>query len=333
VRGKISLKEALWWSDNTVFADLAMNADGRGLKHGPEEIAEVARRCGITADLPKHPKPSIVLGAYEVSPLDMASAYATIANGGRRVEPAAITKVVSDKGRGDEKVLYEAPDHPEGEQVIPEDAAHEVTQILVGDVTQGIAKDAALGDRPVAGKTGTSENFFDAWFIGYTPQLVTSTWMGYAEGGNTLEYVLDYARKLHGLHGGITPTMIWKTYTQQVLRGKPAEQFEGVSVSEQEDETTPAATGPAPGATNNVPGIRDRATAGRRARGTVRRADRAAGGAPANAAPASASASASSAPPARKERSRAARRGTVRAGNVPSSVAPSSASPSSVAPQ
>jgi membrane peptidoglycan carboxypeptidase len=333
VRGKISLKEALWWSDNTVFADLAMNADGRGLKDGPEEIAEVARRCGITGDLPKHPKPSIVLGAYEVSPLDMASAYATIANGGRRVEPTAITKVVSDEGRGDEKVLYEAPDHPEGEQIIPEDVAHEVTEIMVGDVTQGIAKDASLGDRPVAGKTGTSENYFDAWFIGYTPQLVTSTWMGYAEGGNTLEYVLDYARKLHGLPGGIAPTMIWKTYTQQVLRGKPAEQFEGVSVSEQEDETTPAATGPEPGATNNVPGVRDRATAGRRARGTVRRADRAAGGAPANAAPASASASASSAPPARKERSRAARRGTVRAGNVPSSVAPSSASPSSVAPQ
>jgi penicillin-binding protein 1A len=199
---------------------------------------------------------------------------------------------------------------------------------MVGDVTQGIAKDASLGGRPVAGKTGTSENYFDAWFLGYTPQLVTSTWMGYAEGGNTLEYVLDYARKLHGLPGGITPTMIWKTYTQQVLRGKPAEQFEGVSVFEQEDETTPAATGPVPRATNNVLGVRDRATADRRARGTVRRADRAAGGAPANAAPASASA-----PPARKERSRAARRGTVRAGNVPSSVAPSSASPSSVAPQ
>src|SRR5215212_199505 len=61
-RGEISLQEALWWSDNTVFADLAMNADGRGLKNGPERIADVARRCGITVDLPAHPKPSIVLG-------------------------------------------------------------------------------------------------------------------------------------------------------------------------------------------------------------------------------------------------------------------------------
>src|SRR5918995_1706781 len=88
-RGRISLNEALWYSDNTVFADLAMNADGRGLKNGPQKIADVARRCGIAVDLPRHPKPSIVLGAYEGSPLDMASAYATIANGGPRGGPTA----------------------------------------------------------------------------------------------------------------------------------------------------------------------------------------------------------------------------------------------------
>ena len=170
---------------------------------------------------------------------------------------------------------------------------------MVGDVTRGIAKDASLGDRPVAGKTGTSENFFDAWFIGYTPQLVTSTWMGYAEGGDTLEYVLDYARKLHGLPGGITPAMIWKSYTQLVLQGEPIEQFEGVTLPESKEKTVPGAE---PGAANNVPGVRDRAPADRHARGAARgtgsRADRAAG-----------------------------------ARNAPSSVAPSSASPSSVAPQ
>jgi membrane peptidoglycan carboxypeptidase len=333
VRGEISLKEALWYSDNTVFADLAMNADGRGLKDGPEKIAEVAEKCGITVDLPKHPKPSIVLGAYEVSPLDMAAAYATIANGGRRVEPTAITRVVSDEGRNNEKVLYQAPDQPEGEQVIPEDVAHEMTEIMVGDVTQGIAKDASLGDRPVAGKTGTSENYFDAWFIGYTPQLVTSTWMGYAEGGDTLEYVLDYARKLHGLPGGITPAMIWKTYTQQVLQGEPIEQFEGVTLPESEEKTVPTAPGAEPGAADSVPGVRDRAPADRRARGAARQADRAAGGAPAGAASASASASASSVSRARKVRSRANRSEVARARNAPSSVAPSSAPPSSVAPQ
>jgi penicillin-binding protein 1A len=259
-RGEISLQEALWKSDNTVFADLAMNAGGRGLKDGPEKIADVARRCGITTHLPEHPKPSIVLGAYEVSPLDMASAYATIANGGRRVEPTAISKVVSHEDDNDEKVLYVAPAHPEGKQVISADIANEATGIMVGDVTEGIAKDASLGDRPVAGKTGTSETFFDAWFIGFTPELVTGTWMGYAEGGQTLEYVLDYARKLHGLSGGITPADIWKTYTKVILSGEPIEQFDGVKIPESAD---PA---PSPRAKNDPDVARRRAAASQGAR-------------------------------------------------------------------
>jgi membrane peptidoglycan carboxypeptidase len=253
VRGEISLKEALWRSDNTVFADLAMNAGGRGLKNGPEKIADVARRCGITTHLPEHPKPSIVLGAYEVSPLDMASAYATIANDGRRVEPTTVSKVVSNEDDKDEKVLYVAPEHPEGEQVISEDIANEATEIMIGDVTEGIAKDAYLGDRPVAGKTGTSENFFDAWFIGFTPELVTGTWMGYAEGGQTLEYVLQYARRLHGLSGGITPAEIWKAYTRSVLSGEPIEQFDGVKIPERAD--------PRPRLKNDPDAVRKRASA------------------------------------------------------------------------
>jgi membrane peptidoglycan carboxypeptidase len=253
VRGEISLKEALWRSDNTVFADLAMNAGGRGLKNGPEKIADVARRCGITTHLPEHPKPSIVLGAYEVSPLDMASAYATIANDGRRVEPTTVSKVVSNEDDKDEKVLYVAPEHPEGEQVISEDIANEATEIMIGDVTEGIAKDAYLGDRPVAGKTGTSENFFDAWFIGFTPELVTGTWMGYAEGGQTLEYVLQYARRLHGLSGGITPAEIWKAYTRSVLSGEPVEQFDGVKIPERAD--------PRPRLKNDPDAVRKRASA------------------------------------------------------------------------
>jgi membrane peptidoglycan carboxypeptidase len=253
VRGEISLKEALWRSDNTVFADLAMNAGGRGLKNGPEKIADVARRCGITTHLPEHPKPSIVLGTYEVSPLDMASAYATIANDGRRVEPTTVSKVVSNEDDKDEKVLYVAPEHPEGEQVISEDIANEATEIMIGDVTEGIAKDAYLGDRPVAGKTGTSENFFDAWFIGFTPELVTGTWMGYAEGGQTLEYVLQYARRLHGLSGGITPAEIWKAYTRSVLSGEPVEQFDGVKIPERAD--------PRPRLKNDPDAVRKRASA------------------------------------------------------------------------
>jgi membrane peptidoglycan carboxypeptidase len=298
VRGEISLKEALWRSDNTVFADLAMNVGGRGLKNGPEKIADVARRCGITTHLPEHPKPSIVLGAYEVSPLDMASAYATIANDGRRVEPTAISKVVSNEGDNDGKVLYVASEHPEGKQVISEDIANEATEIMIGDVTEGIAKDAYLGDRPVAGKTGTSENFYDAWFIGFTPELVTGTWMGYAEGGQTLEYVLEYARKLHGLPGGITPAEIWKTYTQSVLSGEPIEQFDGVKIPERAD---PAAA-PKPRVKNDPDGARTRAPASPRARGPAPEPRRRA----------AASASASSVAPSSARSSRTQRAGAGR---------------------
>src|SRR5919107_322305 len=303
VRGEISLKEALWRSDNTVFADLAMNAGGRGLKNGPEKIADIARRCGITTHLPEHPKPSIVLGVYEVSPLDIASAYATIANDGRRVEPTAVSKVVSNEDDKDEKVLYVAPEHPEGEQVISEDIANETLEIMIGNVTEGIAKDAYLGERPVAGKTGTSENFFDAWFIGFTPELVTGTWMGYAEGEQTLEYILEYARKLHGLSGGVTPAEIWRAYTQSVLSSEPIEQFDGVKIPERAD--------PKPRVKNDPDAVRKRASASPGVRGRAPEPRRGA----------AASASASSIAP---RHSRAQRAGAWRYTAAPSSASAAS---------
>nr|MBA2512098.1 hypothetical protein [Rubrobacteraceae bacterium] len=104
-------------------------------------------------------------------------------------------------------------------------------------------------DRPVAGKTGTSENFFDAWFVGYVPQMVTGIWMGYGEGGANLEYTLDYARKLNGLSGGITPAEIWRTYMQDTMAGQPIEDFEGVEVPKDPVETT----GPTEALSDNEP--------------------------------------------------------------------------------
>jgi membrane peptidoglycan carboxypeptidase len=316
-RGTITLEEALWWSDNTVFTDLVMNAGGKGLEDGPAAVVDVARRLGIEADFGSEPHPSVVLGTQEVSPLDMATAYATIANGGRLVEPTVISRVVSDEGEAQEEVLYEAPTEPGGRQVIDPEIAHKATEIMIGDVTEGIAEDASLGERPVAGKTGTSENFFDAWFVGYTPQLLTGIWMGYAEGGQTLEYDLEYARELNGLSGGITPAQIWKTYMEQVLEGEPIEHFEGVEMPAKERTTlsdAPVASPPnAPGPTGLegtvpepvsgvVPGA---GPAGERRTGAV----------PSSVAPSSAS-PASAGP------------STVN----PASVAPSSAAPSSAAP-
>jgi penicillin-binding protein 1A len=261
----------------------------------------------------------------------MATAYATIANEGRRVEPTAISRVVRDGDQGEDKVLYEAPDHPEGKQVIEEEIAHKATEIMIGDVTEGIAKDASLGDRPVAGKTGTSENFFDAWFIGYTPQLVTGIWMGYGEGGQTLEYTLDYARKLNGLTGGVTPAEIWRTYMEEALRGEPIEQFEGVEIPKKEeqeqqptdDETTvpengATTTGAVPGgATTTDPPLDQPAAMSPRG---------AASAAPSSVAP-------SSVVPTDPAPAGAAASSVSASSAAPSSAAPSSVGPASAAPR
>ena len=225
--GLISLEQALWLSDNSVFTDLVLNAEGRGLEDGPQAVADVAGRLGVSAELGTHP--SIALGAREVSPIDMATAYATIANHGKRVTPTLIDKVVRDEGEENEEVLESAP-LLEGEQVIAPEIAHKATEVMIGDITQGIADKASLGARPAAGKSGTTENFFDSWFIGFTPQLVSGVWMGYPEGGKTLEGLLNLGGEQLGPLA--PPTVIWQSYMRQVLKDAPVEPFEGVDVAQ-----------------------------------------------------------------------------------------------------
>ncbi|CAN5909419.1 PBP1A family penicillin-binding protein [soil metagenome] len=227
-RGQISLEEALWQSDNSVFTDLAMNADGRGLTDGPAAVVDVAKRLGVSANFGDQLHPSLVLGTQEVSPLDMAHAYATIANQGRKVELSTVSKVVDTTGQADANVIYTAPDR-DGEQVIAPEIAAKATEILVGDVKKGIAHKADLEDRTVAGKTGTSERFFDSWFVGYTPQITTAVWMGYAEGGATMEGLLNLGGKYVGPIE--PPAVIWRDYTRSVLEGTLVEQFEGVDTA------------------------------------------------------------------------------------------------------
>ena len=239
--GPISLEQALWLSDNSVFTDLVLNEGGRGLDNGPSAVVDVAKRLGVSTELAPHP--TIALGTQEVSPLDMATAYATIANKGRKVTPTAIEKVVQNEGQDSEEVLY-TPPQEEGEQVIEPEVARKATEIMVGDVTHGIAWKASLGDRPVAGKTGTSENFFDAWFMGFTPQLVTGVWMGYAEGGQNLDGLLAIGGQQFGPIA--PPPVVWQTYMQKVLKDEPIENFEGTGVSRPSastsEMTTPAST-------------------------------------------------------------------------------------------
>ncbi|WP_273845212.1 transglycosylase domain-containing protein [Rubrobacter calidifluminis] len=234
-RGPITLENALWQSDNTVFTDLVTNAKGRGLKDGPEKVVEVAREAGVEADYGRNPGPSVVLGTKETSPLEMAQGYATIANEGRRLKPRAIVRVMREEGKGREKILYDAPASPGGERVIPKDVARKTLSIMIGDVTQGIAREAALPGRQVAGKTGTSENFFDSWFIGSTPQLTTAVWMGYAKGGKTLEGIIGPEAQQIG--DAPTPTIIWHDYMQRALQGEPVERFDGVKPPSGSDAT------------------------------------------------------------------------------------------------
>ena len=241
--GPITLEQALWLSDNSVFTDLVLNEGGRGLDNGPGAVVDVANRLGVSTELAPHP--TIALGTQEVSPLDMATAYATIANEGRKVTPTAIEKVVQNEGQDDEVALYTMPQE-EGEQVLEPEVARKATEIMAGNVTQGIAWKASLGDRPVAGKTGTSENFFDAWFLGFTPQLVTGVWMGYAEGGQTLDGLLAIGGQQFGPIA--PPPVVWQTYMQKVLKDEPIESFEGTGISRPSapagETTTPAATTP-----------------------------------------------------------------------------------------
>jgi penicillin-binding protein 1A len=239
-RGPISLQEALWQSDNTVFTDLATNAGGRGIEDGPETIADVAERLGVSAEIDTD-HPSMVLGAQEVSPMDMAKAYATIANYGRTVEPQMMERVVRDEGTPEEELVYEAPE-PSGEQVIDEEVAEEAIRIMEGDIEQGINSNASLGDRPAAGKSGTTDRFFDAWFIGFTPQLATSVWLGYEEGGRTLDEVADGSPVV----GTNYPADIWRDYNEVALDGEPIEEFQGDQIPEPETPTRQASGAEAP---------------------------------------------------------------------------------------
>lgn len=204
--GALALRDALAHSINCAYIRL-------GVAVGLDKVTDMAKRLGVRSAL--HPVPSMALGTEEVSPLDMASAYATLAADGVYHQPRFVEKVVDANG----KVLFGGPD--KGKQVISSQVARQVVQAMQAVVQYGTGRGAALHDRPVAGKTGTTENFSDAWFVGYTPQLSTAVWMGDPSRRTPM-------RDVGGIRvfGGTYPAAIWRQFMENALDGEPVERFE-----------------------------------------------------------------------------------------------------------
>jgi penicillin-binding protein 1A len=201
--GWSSVRSATLRSDNTVYAQLTLDVT-------PQKVADVARRMGVRSqlDVKGDYVPSIGLGSIAVSPLDMASAYATLAAQGVHAEPMAIRRVVLDDGTVDTQAGWGVPKR---RRAISEGTAAMVTRILEQNVQSGTGTRAAFG-RPAAGKTGTAELNVDAWFAGYTPELATAVWMGYT----SAEIPLD---SVHGIAvtGGSFPAEMWRLFMEPAL--------------------------------------------------------------------------------------------------------------------
>ncbi|MEC9434960.1 MAG: PBP1A family penicillin-binding protein [Pseudomonadota bacterium] len=184
--GTLTLTEALAKSVNTVAVRLAVDT-------GLPQVRDMARAMGVTS--PLAPGPAIALGTSEATLLDMTGVYATIADHGRRAEPYGILKVSL---RGDDQPLMTHVPAP-GLTAMSERTARRLTGMMTQVIQAGTGRRASLGDRPAAGKTGTTQAARDAWFIGFTADYVTGVWMGY-----------DDNTPLAGVTGGGLPAEIWR---------------------------------------------------------------------------------------------------------------------------
>ncbi len=204
--GMLSLWTATADSINVVFAQLALQVT-------PAAIVTAAHDMGIKSDLLA--VPSITLGTNSVSPLEMASAYQTFANDGVHCAPFAVTRILNSSG-----VLYRHK--PDCQSVLKPDTAHLITAMLHGVVTSGTAgsSGANLSPWPVSGKTGTTQDSADAWFVGYTRQVTTSVWVGFPSTDTTMTPYFGQS-----VFGGSVAAPIWAAYMQHVMTGMPAISF------------------------------------------------------------------------------------------------------------
>ncbi len=214
-RGEISVSEAMAESDNTVFVQLAADV-------GLGKVSRTARELGITTPVEAYPSTAIGGLGVGVSPLDMASAYATFAGGGIHRAPYAVERVERTSYGESEDLYYH---RLTGRRVLTGNQAAVANNVLRGVVRDGTASmyhdlDEEIG-LPSAGKTGTTNDFVDAWYIGYTPRLATSVWVGYPEGRRSMVGV-------HGLkepNGERLPMDVWSAYMARATESDPALDF------------------------------------------------------------------------------------------------------------
>ena len=206
--GQIDLLYATKHSVNTIFVPL-------GIKVGPDNVVDVARRAGIPDSVAMMPTPSVVLGTSSPHVIDVANAYATFAAQGIKSKPFLVSQVIgSNKG-----VLYEAT--PETQEVFSKEVMADLTYALKGTITGGTGA-AALGlGRPVAGKTGTSQSNASAWFSAYTPQIAASV----AFFRDNATQSLNGIGGMTSVTGGSFPARIWTQFMKGALKGEPIMDF------------------------------------------------------------------------------------------------------------
>ena len=202
---RLSLREATVKSVNVVYAQVVQQV-------GAAKVVEVAQRMGITSRLTA--LPSIAIGTEEVSPLELASAYSPLANGGFSTPPVAITKITDSAG----KVLFSWS--YEKKKVLEPRVVALTLDALKDVIQKGTGARERLG-RPAAGKTGTSDAYHDAWFAGMTPQLVAVSWVGFPRAQIAM---VPPATRIKVV-GGTWPGQIWKTFMSQALEGQPPLDF------------------------------------------------------------------------------------------------------------
>ena len=206
-QGTVNLQQATVTSDNTVFAQLDLDV-------GPKSVAQTATSMGITTPLDGIPAEGIGGLRLGVTPLELTDAYATLASGGVHHDPVSIEKVTFPGGR------VERPQRAEPKRVLSPAVAWEVTRLLHDNITEGTGTAAYTGCPGQAGKTGTTDEYTDAWFSGYQPNLATAVWVGYPESNDVS------MSSVHGItvFGGTFPAEIWHSLYSN--GGIPCEEFE-----------------------------------------------------------------------------------------------------------